>query len=428
MKISILILGALIAGISGPVLRAQVNASALQAALDQSLASADNAGATGATVAIVRDGQVLWQGQSGVIARGSTTPVDSSTLFAYGSVGKMFTSTLVLQAAERGEISLDAPINSYLALSGGAAVPGGDGVSVRQLLNHTSGYPSYEYDPGVQAKLFDQSFPWTRADVLASITAAPTSGAFVYSGNNYVLLGDILERATGRSYAQLYQSGIAGPLGLTRSFVELGAAPREAFAQGVWKLPAVLMGGAEIAAFDLTAGVPTSLYGSVFTDSAVAGNAADCALFLDALVGRTNGFDGATMPDGVLLNGSTLVEMLAPGADGSGYGLGVNIDTDGVNFAFGHPGGWLGYSAEAFYLSEWDVSVVALANYQNGSAGPHPASFLYRDVVGAYVGGAAIPEPAASAALGAAAVFVVAVSLRRRRFSAPESPARKVGR
>ncbi len=420
MKTESILIGALILGgacVSTTPVWAQLDTVALQAALDQSLASADNAGATGGAVAIVRDGQVLWHGQSGVVARGSATPVDASTLFAYGSTGKMVTATLVLQAAERGELSLETPINDYLTRGGGAAVPGGDAVTVRQLLNHTSGYPTYEYDPVVQAKLFDQDYAWTRAEVLASITTAPTPGSFVYSNNNFVLLGEILERATGRTYGQLYQSGIAGPLGLTRSFVEFGSAPRDTFAQGVWKLPPELLDGAEIAAFDLTAGVPTSLYGAVFADSPVAGNAADGALFLDALVGRANEFDGVTIPDGALLTGSTLVDMLTPGAEGSGYGLGINVDTDGVNFAFGHPGGWLGFSAEAFYFSQWDISVVTLANYQNGAAGPHPASFLLRDVVGAYAAGAAIPEPASAAALAAGAVACVAVLRRPKRVS-----------
>lgn len=419
MKNQLLLVGALTFGATFSSVRADIDAAALQAALDQSLASAENAGATGGAVAIVRDGEVLWHGQRGVISRGSAARIEASTLFAYGSVGKMVTATLVLQAAERGELSLEAPINDYLARDGGASVPGGDAVTVRQLLNHTSGYPTYEYDPGVQAKLFDQDHAWTRAEVLASITAAPAPGSFVYSGNNYVLLGEILERATGRTYGQLYQSGIAGPLGLTRSFVDSGSAPREAFAQGVWKLPPELMEGTEIAAFDLTAGVPTSLYGEVFADSAVAGNAVDGALFLDALVGRANEFDGVTIPDGVLLTGSSLVDMLTPGASDSGYGLGINVDTDGVNFAFGHPGGWLGYSAEAFYFSQWDISVVTLANYQNGTDGPHPASFLLRDVVGAYAAGAAIPEPATAVGLAAVTALLVAASRRRHiRFQA----------
>lgn len=395
MKTQSILLGALILGgacVSTTPVHAQLDTVALQSALDAALATTL---ASGGSAAIVGGGQVLWHGQSGVIAPGSTTAVGPDTLFAYASVGKMSTATLTLRLVEQGLVALDGPIGTYLPPS--ANVPAGDVVTVRQLLNHTSGYPDLYNEPSVQARLLDQDHPWTAAELIAETRAPVTAPGTVheYSNTNYILLSEIVARAAGESYGTFYQSQIAGPLGLTRSFVT--PRPREEFAQGVRGA-----GAGAVNYFDLTAGVPSALYGEIFGDGPLAGTAADGALFLDALL------------HGRILGPTALGEMTDFSAD-SGYGLGLASFSFGGDTWIGHSGSWGGFTALALFNPGLDLTFMTLANHEADAEGqPFAALSLMQDVTAA---AAPIPEPAAGATLAGGAVVCAAMLRRRKRPS-----------
>ena len=205
---------------------AQLDSAALQTVLDASLAKTS---ASGAAAAIVRNGEVLWQGQSGVIAPASSVPVASDTLFVYASASKMVTAAMTLRLKEQGLLGLDQTIDQYLP----TGVPGASAVTVRQLLQQTSSYPDLYSNADLRAQLQDVTRPWNRADLMSFIEAPTgTPGAqHLYSNSNYILLGEVIERASGKTFSQVYQDEIATPLGLTHAFVT--PQPREAFAQGV---------------------------------------------------------------------------------------------------------------------------------------------------------------------------------------------------
>ena len=167
----------------------------------------------------VRDGGQVWRGAAGVADVTTGRPVTADMRHRVGSITKTFTAAAVLQQVESGRIGLDAPIGRYLP----KPVPGarGDAITVRMLLNHTSGlaeylpyaYPSLKAFPALAdtgpESLDDHRF--TRFDpaeliemgVTAPAVGTPGGTPGVYSNTNYLLLVQLLEQVTG-STAERY--------------------------------------------------------------------------------------------------------------------------------------------------------------------------------------------------------------------------------
>jgi D-alanyl-D-alanine carboxypeptidase len=133
---------------------------------------------------------------------------------------KAFVSTIVLQLVAEGRVALDAPVARYLP----RLLPDGDRITVRQLLNHTSGL----YDPQVEVyqtlqDIYDLRFEhWTPRQVVALSVAHgllfPPGSAFSYSNINYVVAGLLVERVTGTSIVRQLQRRLIRPLGLRHSW------------------------------------------------------------------------------------------------------------------------------------------------------------------------------------------------------------------
>ncbi|MEW2165285.1 serine hydrolase domain-containing protein [Streptomyces sp. NPDC007084] len=186
----------------------------------------------------VRDGDQLWHGAAGAADTATGRPVTAGMRHRVGSVTKTFTAAAVLQQVEQGAIDLDGPIGRYLP----GPVPGrrGAAITVRMLLNHTSGlaeYLPYAY-PSLKAfpvladtgpeSLDDNRF--TRFDpaelIEVGVTAPPvgTPGGSpgVYSNTNYLLLGELLRQVTGTT-AERY---------ITRNVIDRAALTATAFPAG----------------------------------------------------------------------------------------------------------------------------------------------------------------------------------------------------
>ncbi len=180
----------------------------LQAAMDK----VHRAGMPG-VFAEVRDGDQVWRGAAGVADVGTGRPVTFDMRHRVGSITKTFTAAAVLQQVESGQIGLDTPIGHYLP----GAVPGerGDTITVRMLINHTSGladylpyaYPSLEAFPSLAdttpRSLDDNRFrrfhptELIEMGVTAPAVGVPGGTPGVYSNTNYQLLCQLLERVTG---------------------------------------------------------------------------------------------------------------------------------------------------------------------------------------------------------------------------------------
>jgi CubicO group peptidase (beta-lactamase class C family) len=133
------------------------------------------------------------------------------TKFRLGSITKQFTSMLIMQQVEKGAIALDDSLTKYLPTYPKAT---GDRVTVRHLLNHTSGIPSYTEIININSDR--KAYPLD--SLIALFSRRPLEfdpgTRFKYNNSGYVLLGAILEKVTGRSYEQLLKERILDPLGM----------------------------------------------------------------------------------------------------------------------------------------------------------------------------------------------------------------------
>ena len=161
------------------------------------------------SVVAIRIGAHTWT------SRSTDAGVDSKYLttreFRASSITKTFTAALVLRAVDRGDLRLDDQVASLT----GVPVPAPPGLTVRQLLTHTSGLVDYRAAPG-----YDPSAPLTVADAVTLSLRAPLVGAgtqISYANSNYLYLGLLLEQITGKSYGQLVRELISEVgLGQTR--------------------------------------------------------------------------------------------------------------------------------------------------------------------------------------------------------------------
>jgi D-alanyl-D-alanine carboxypeptidase len=149
-------------------------------------------------------------------------PIEVMTVdkgFRIGSVTKTFTATVILQMVDRGQIDLDETINNI----GFNDVHNSDMITVKQLLNMTSGLPDYIYDEEfIDAFLNNPTNVWTPQELINMAMARPVNFQpgedYEYCNTNYILLGMIIEEISGSSYESMVESNIIEPLGLTNTF------------------------------------------------------------------------------------------------------------------------------------------------------------------------------------------------------------------
>ncbi|RCW39929.1 D-alanyl-D-alanine carboxypeptidase [Halopolyspora algeriensis] len=178
-------------------------------------------------LASVRDGAHTWTGSAGVADMRTGRPLHPNSHHRVGSITKTFTAVAVLQQVGAGRIELDAPVGDYLP----ELLPGerGDTVTVRMLLNHTSGIGDYDtilFDSLLRGSLADleaNRWRYRRAEEIATIglEAPPTNAPgerWSYSNTNYVLTGLLLEKVTGHDAEDYITERIIRPLRLRNTY------------------------------------------------------------------------------------------------------------------------------------------------------------------------------------------------------------------
>ncbi len=186
----------------------QETAQSLQAVLDD---EANRLKVPGLQAFVRSPSGETWSGASGTVDLERRHLLQRDHILRVGSITKTFTAVLILKLAEEEALSLDDPLARWFP-----AFPNAGQITVRTLLNHRSGIP--EIIPNV---LMRSMLPWTawEPQELAAIAAQnmPTftpGSDFSYSNANYILLGLIAEKVTGRTAAQLLRERLIGPLGL----------------------------------------------------------------------------------------------------------------------------------------------------------------------------------------------------------------------
>ncbi len=172
-------------------------------------------GAAGVQVRIT-DGRRGFTARAGVAEWGGDRPVPTDGRYRVGSITKVFVSTVVLQLVGEGKVDLDAPVSRYLP----GLLPDGDRITVRMVLQHTSGLYNFTgglpLDPaGFEAIRYEH---WEPRELVAVATAQPLDfppgTRWSYSNTNYVVAGLLIEEITGKPYARAVERRVLQPLGL----------------------------------------------------------------------------------------------------------------------------------------------------------------------------------------------------------------------
>lgn len=186
---------------------------------DQLAANERLHGVVGQAVLVVHDDQVLFRGVHGIADLATHRTVQADDVFPVFSVAKLFTSTLVMQLIERGEVDPAQPISRYVA----DLPERWRAITVQQLLDHVSGVPDY-FEVGRTT-----AFPPTAKAMFASLADRDlvfAPGTQVrYTQTNYVILGQLLEAHYHEPYRQIATERILEPLGLHNTYFGRGSVP-----------------------------------------------------------------------------------------------------------------------------------------------------------------------------------------------------------
>ena len=326
----------------------------LDAALDTALRSRSaRIGAPAATAAVVACGRVVWAGATGVVDVLTGRRANNGSLFILNSAAKTLVATMIMQEVQAGRLSLATRLSAFYP-----RLPDARAISVRMLLNMTSGLPDYLYNPRIAWTMSHRPrHRWTVDQVLTGLGSglgpakfAPGRG-YQYSDTNYIILGAILERVTHQSVQRDLQQLIARPLGLaTPTFVPTPAA-RAQIAHPYLLRPNGSLTSQWIPGY----GVSSAVWGPVFTDGGLASSALDLARFANALLA------------GRLLDPSSLAQLTHIGR--GNYGFGIRGRSFDGRLWLGHAGYFGGYQAEGWSDPARHLSIAVTSNFEKAGAG-----------------------------------------------------------
>ncbi len=326
---------------AAPASMASDRSAGRETKLQRGLDRVVTAGVPGA-VLLVRAGRRTTRYTSGHGDLTPTTPMRPRDRFRVGSITKPFIATVVLQLVAEQKLTLEDTVERWLP----GLVPDGERISVRQLLNHTSGLFAFGADRDFVTQAFqDPLRAWTPREIVAIATAHPPTFApgtgWSYSDTNYFVLGMIVEAATGNSLADELQRRILAPLRLRATSLPTGPDIAGRHAHGYFLRPRE----------DVTVGSPSVQWAA----GALVSNANDLARFFRALLsGRL------LRPDLLELMRTTVAApQLGPG---NAYGLGLEKVPEPCGALWGHTGASPGYVAHALNSKHARRQVVVLVN------------------------------------------------------------------
>lgn len=308
------------------------------------------------SLTLAKEGDVLYARAIGYawIDGAEKKPLNATSRFRIGSITKMFTAVMILQLVDEGRLKLTDPLDRWVP-----QVPNAGKITLAQILAHRSGIPNVRRAPDPQRNV--NTLPITKEEILALIVQATPEfepdAKQLYSNSGFFLLGLIVERVTGQSYAAALAERITAKLGLKDTYPATGSIDvskgealtylndGRAWKQGIETHPSILFGAGQI----------------VSTPH-------DLVRFIHALF------------EGKLISSENLTRMKTV-RDGDGLGLGMEPYTFAGKTFYGHAGGGDNYGAWLAYLPEEKLSVAYATN-----AKVHPVADIVRGVVDIYYG------------------------------------------
>jgi CubicO group peptidase (beta-lactamase class C family) len=342
--------------------------SAQEKKVDQLFAAYNNPRTPGCALGIIRNGEFVYKRAYGSASLELAVPLSTHSLFDMGSISKQFTAASIVLAAEQGYLSLDDGVRKYIP-----ELPDyGHPVSLRQMLHHTSGLR----DIGNLLDFSGRNNEDIHAvsELLNLVTRQKglnfqPGDEFLYSNTNYLLLGEVVHRATGKPLSRFAEENIFKPLGMihTRFYDDHSG---------------VLPG--RVAAYDSAEGGAFSVDWSTNYDQVGAGGLISSVE--DLLLWDRNFYANK------LGKGGLVREMLIRGVlnngEKIGYALGLAIDTYRGLSVVEHGGSNFGYRTELLRFPDQKFSVICLCNLK--SIDPELLAIHVSDV---YLKGAFHNEP-----------------------------------
>ncbi len=293
----------------------------------------------GMTVALAKNGTMLYVQGYGVSDLTTRQATPTNEIFEIGSVTKQFTAALIMKLQEQGQLHVDDSIVTYLPEYTFPAA-----ITLRMMLTHTSGLADFTNFP----LLGD----WVKhgvseATVLTAVSQTPLQfqpgSQYQYSNSNFFALGTIIEKLTGKSYADDLTQVIFQPLGLTNTYYTLPPAGQSATGytnNGAGFVPAIIWDRS--AAFAAGA-LSSNVYDMVAWDNAL----------IHGKVVSPESFQAMTTSNGFTIPG------------GGSYGFGLVLTTFNGRQVIWHNGQIGGFTAETAVLLDSGFAVVVLTNDQD---------------------------------------------------------------
>lgn len=306
----------------------------------------------GLSLAVYSEKEEWWAGAQGYASLENKIPMEKCHLQYLQSVSKTYMAVEILQLRERGKIDLDAPITKYLPLIYSRYIKNPEKITVRMLLNHTSGIPEYNDNPGFVSQVIEHPlrnfFP---IDCLKSIAdedplSIPGS-TYKYVNTNYLLLSLIGDAITG-DHTAFIKENIFKPLGLKNTYYgnNYSYLKNLDLPQSYWD---VFNNGkpANISGFQQMTVVSSK------GDDGIVCTTTDAIKFLKGLM------------EGKLLKPESMKEMLSFVKDEKGndrYGMGMFYFDLGGIIAYGHGGGGVGAGCGLMYFPSQKLYVYFATN------------------------------------------------------------------
>jgi len=334
--------------------------------IDQAVREAlDEMGAPGASLAVIKDGQVAYLQAYGKARLDPPEPSQTGMRYSIGSVSKQFTATAVLMLAEQGKLSLDDPVSKFLP-----DLTRADEVKIRQLLSHTSGYQDYWPQDYVPPSMLEEISADRILDGWARKPLDFDPGTKrQYSNTNYVIAGIIVEKVTGMKLMQFLRANIFEPLGM-QSVLDIDQNRlTESDAHGYQRYA---LGPLRTA--------PKEGKGWLFATGQLAMTAEDLARWDIAMIESRLLAPASykAMQTAVLLNNGV----------GTSYGLGIYVTSRNGRRVLEHGGEVSGFMAENVVFPDDRAAIVVLVNQMASNAASkiaediEPLLFAESDVAG----------------------------------------------
>ena len=309
---------------------------------DRLLSTLTRTNNAGLAALVAQDGKILFEKAYGLADRRQEVPVTLQTKFRIGSITKQFTAAAILKLQEEGKLKVGDNLSKYLP-----DFPRGNEVTLRHLLTHTSGIHSYTSKPDFMEKV---TKPIKPEDLIESFKHDPydfnPGREWRYNNSGFFLLGYLVEKVSGLSYADFLQQNFFTPLGMTNTGVHRSDLPLDHEAHGYSYASGRLD---EAVNWDMShAGGAGAIYSTV----------EDLYRWNEAL------FNGKVLSDASLKAALTPVKTLEnaqePSTNGYGYGLGLS-ELRGTR-EVSHGGGLNGFSSFLLRLPGHRFTAVVLAN------------------------------------------------------------------